>query len=144
MADVIYNSFYLDMGANNINLRDDDYKIMLVTSAYTPNIDTHNRRDDITNEVVGAGYAAGGADLVGIDYIQDDTNNLAMFDADDVTWPNSTITARGAVIYKNRAGASSADELVKYFDFASDQTTSNTEFKITFNAGGILQVKTGA
>lgn len=144
MADVIYNSFYTDIGSGNINLRDDNFKIMLVTSTYSPNIDTHNRRDDVTNEVVGDGYTAGGAAILANDVTQDDTNNLAFWDADDVTWPNSTITARGAVIYKNRAGASSADELVKYFDFGSDQITSNTEFKITFNAGGILQVKTGA
>jgi hypothetical protein len=142
MADLIYNSFFVEHASGAIDLDTDTFKIMLVTSGYTP-VKTHNRRDDITNEVAGAGYTAGGATLASVTLTQDDTNDQAVWDAVDVTWSSSTITARGAVIYKSRGGAASADELVKYFDFGSDQSSSNGNFTIQFNASGILNIKNG-
>lgn len=143
MADLIYNSFFTDLSKGNIDLDTDTFKLMLVTSAYTPT-KTHAKRSDITNEVTGTGYTAGGATLANVTVTQDDTNDLAKFDADDVSWANSTITARGAVLYKARGGASSADELVKYFDFGSDQSSVGAAFTVQFNANGILQVKNGS
>ena len=43
-----------------IDLTTDVMYMLLVTSAYTPNQNTHNFRDDITNEVTGTGYTSGG------------------------------------------------------------------------------------
>ena len=143
MADLIYNSFFTDLSKGAIDLDTDTFKLMLVTSAYTPT-KTHAKRSDITNEVTGTGYTAGGATLANVTVTQDNTNDLAKFDADDVSWATSTITARGAVLYKARGGASSADELVKYFDFGSDQSSVGAAFTVQFNANGILQVKNGS
>lgn len=47
----------------SIDLDTDTIKVALATSSYTPNKDTHNYFDDITNEVSGTGYTAGGATL---------------------------------------------------------------------------------
>lgn len=143
MADLIYNSFFVDHANGNIDLDTDTLKVMLVTSAYTP-VKTHNRRDDVTNEVVGTGYTAGGATLANKTLTQDDTNDMAVLDADDVVWANSTITARGAVLYKSRGGAASADELIKYFDFGADKVSVGAPFSLLVNAGGLLQFKNGA
>lgn len=41
----------------------DTIKVMLTTNAYTPNLDTHETKADVTNEVVGTGYTARGATL---------------------------------------------------------------------------------
>jgi len=137
---MIYNSFFTDLANNNIDLGADTFKIMLLTSAYTPNQDTHAKRSDLTNEVTGTGYTAGGATLASVTLTQDNTNNLARWDAADVTWGSSTITARYGVIYKSRGGAATADELVKVFDFGSDQASSNANFTIQFSASGILTI----
>jgi hypothetical protein len=48
------------------------------------------------------------------------------------TWPSSTITARKAVYYVSRGGASSADELIAVDDFGSDVSTTSGTF--TLNA----------
>lgn len=138
MANAIYNSFKYDCSTGAIDLNTDTFKIMLVTSTYTPNIDTHTKRSDITNEVSGTGYSAGGATLSGVSVTNDTTNDRTAFDATDPTWASSTITARGAVIYKSRGGASSADELVCYLDFGSDITSTAATFTVTFGANGIL------
>ena len=110
---------------------------MLVTSAYTPNIDTHAFRSAVTGEVSGTNYTAGGKALTTKSVTQDNTGDAAVFDADPVTWASSTITARGAVLYKD-TGNAATDNLIAYFDFGTDETSSNGDFTITWNASGIL------
>jgi len=133
MASVNYNSFKVDLFKANINLDTDTLKAMLVTSAYTPDVDAHNRRDDVTNEVTGTGYTAGG-EVIPCVVSQDNATNKAVATFSDVTWPTSTITARGAVIYKSRGGASSADELVGYVDFGADKSSVGGDFTLTLTA----------
>lgn len=140
MADVIYNSFKRDIMNGSIDLDTDTINVMLVTSAYTPDQDAHTKRSDITNEVAGTGYSAGGAALAGKSVTADNTDNEGVFDATDLTWAASTITARGAVLYKARGGASSADELICFFDFTTDRSSSAGDFTIQWNAEGILNL----
>lgn len=135
MADAKYNSFKGDIQKGLLNLTTDTIHCMLVTSAYTPNIDTHVNVSNITNEVSGTGYTAGGKALTGKTVTVNNTTDLAVFDADDVTWGTSTITARGAVLYKLTTG-----ELIAYFDFGTDKVSSVGDFTVQWNAGGILTI----
>ena len=140
MADVIYNSFKRDIMNGSIDLDTDTINVMLVTATYTPDQDAHTKRSDITNEVVGTGYVAGGAPLAGKTVTADNTDNEGVFDATDLSWATATITARAAVLYKARGGASSADELLCYVDFGSNITSTAGTFLITWNAEGILNL----
>lgn len=139
MASVIYNSFKRDIMNGGIDLDTDTIKVALVTSSYTPNQDTHDNFDDVTNEVSGTGYSAGGASLANKTVTADTTDDEGVFDADDVTWPTSTITARGAVIYKS-TGVASTSKLICYIDFGSDQISSAGDFTIAWNSEGILNL----
>lgn len=134
MADLIYTSFKKDVITGNIDLDTDTFKIMLVTSVYTPSA-AHARRDAITNEAAGTGYTAGGQALVSVTVTISGTT--VIFDCADPVWATATITARGAVIYKSRGGLASADELVCYFDFGVDKTSTAGTFTVQINAGGI-------
>ena len=140
MADAIYNSFKRDIMNGSIDLDTDTINVMLVTSSYTPDVDAHTKRSDITNEVVGTGYSAGGSALAGKVVSVDNTDNEGVFDANDLSWTTATITARGAVIYKARGGAANADELICYVDFGSNITSTAGTFLITWNAEGILNL----
>lgn len=122
-----------------IDLDTDTIKVALVTSSYTPNADTHEDMADITNEVTGTGYTAGGATLANKTVTADTTDDEGVFDADDVTWTNSTITARGAVVYKS-TGTAANDLLICYFDFGSDKSSSAGNFTITWNSEGIVNL----
>lgn len=140
MANVIYNSFKRDIMNGGIDLDTDTIKVALVTSSYTPDQDTHDNFDDVTNEVAATGgYTAGGATLANVSVTADNTDNEGVFDADDVTWSSSTITARGAVVYKS-TGVTSTSKLICYFDFGSDQSSSSGNFTISWNAEGILNL----
>ncbi len=138
MASVLYNSFKRDIGNGSIDLDTDSIKVMLVTSSYTADIDAHTKRSDVTNEVSGTGYSAGGSALTTKTMTANNTSDQGVFDADDVSWTTATITARGAVLYKSRGGASSADELIAYVDFGSNQTSTAGTFTITWSATGII------
>lgn len=140
MASGVYNNFKeLLMESGAIDFVNDTIKVALVTSTYTPDFDAHDFFDDITNEVTGTGYTAGGATLASKTVTQDDTDNEGVFDAADVTWSSSTITARGAVIYKS-TGTASTSPLIAYIDFGSDQVSTAGNFVITWNAEGILNI----
>lgn len=129
MASLIYNSAIDDMARNNIDFDTNTFKSMLVTSAYTPNKDTNDRRDDVTNEVTGTGYTAGGV-TTACTVTKDTANDKVTLQFAAVSWASSTITARALVIYKSRGGASSADELVAYNDFGSDVASSGGTFSV--------------
>lgn len=130
MASVIHTTCISRAFTGNINFDTDTFKVMLTTSAYTENKD-HDFRDDVTNEITGAGYTGGG-NTVTVSVTLDTTNDRVDVSLGGTTWPSSTITARKAVYYKSRGGAAAADELIATNDFGSDvSTTSGT---LTLNA----------
>jgi hypothetical protein len=139
MADVIYNSFKKSLLDGSLDLAGDTIKVALVTSGYAPDADAHDYFDDITNEAAGTGYTAGGATLSGKSVTQDNTDDEGVFDADDVTWTGSTITARGAVLYKD-TGAAATSPLICYIDFGADKSSDGADFTIQWNAEGILNL----
>jgi len=130
MASLIYNSFLDDVFKGNIDCDTDTFYVILTTSTYTENKDTHDRRDDVTNEVSGTGYTAGG-NAATVTVTKDTVNDRVDISLGGTTWASSTITARKAVYYKRRGGAASADELVAVNDFGSDVTTASGTFTLS-------------
>lgn len=128
MASGIYLPMLASWATGNIDFDTDTFKVMLVTSSYTPDFDAHDFRNDVTNEVAnGNGYTTGGESVTVTVNSVDTANNRLDITLGGASWVSSTITARGAVYYKSRGGASSADEIIAYIDFGSDvSTTSGT------------------
>jgi len=145
VATQFYNSFKQKGydSSTKIDLASDTIKCALVTSTYTPNIDTHDFFDDITNEVTGTGYTAGGATLATKTWTLNTALDKMVFDADDASWPASTITARYAVLYKD-TGTPSTSPLIMIFDFGVNQSSAASEFKIVWNSGGIFELAQAA
>jgi hypothetical protein len=131
MASLIFNPMLNAWARGNIDFDSDTFKVMLVTSGYTPDKDTHDFRNDVTNEVVGTGYTAGGAACTVTVNAVDTANDREEITLGGASWTTSTITARGAVYYKSRGGASSADEIIAYIDFGGDVSSSGGTFTLT-------------
>lgn len=122
----------------------DTIKVSLHTSSYTPNQDTHEYTDDLTNEVAnGNGYTTGGATLGNKTLGYTGGTNVIKFDGDDVSWTSSTITARYAVIYDDTPATAATKPLLGLVDFGADVSTTNGTFAITWNANGILTITPG-
>jgi len=130
LANVLFTSVLDDTVRGAVDFDTDTFKCMLVTSAYVPNKDTHTKRSNVTNEVAGTGYTAGGV-IAPVTVTKDTVNDRVDISLGAISIPNATITARGAVYYKSRGGAATADELVAYIDFAADVTSTNGTFALT-------------
>ena len=141
MANVVYNSAKADLMDGTLDLDTDTIKVVLVTSTYTPDIDTHTQYSHITNQVTGDGYTAGGATLADKTVSIDTVNNRGVFDATNTTWSTSTITARGAILYKyvdDGGNPAATSPLICYFDFTTDKESSSGDFTIQWDSVGIL------
>ena len=144
MANGLFCPTFLNALKNDlsVDLDNGDFYCMLTTSSYTPNFETNDFKNDVTNEVTGTNYTAGGTAFSSVTFVKssDGTGKLT-WDAGDVTWPNSTISgARRAVIYDriNVGAADSARYLVACIDFGGDFSTTSGTFEIQWNASGIF------
>lgn len=141
MASSLYGNFLKKGydGSTSINLATggNTIKVALVTSTYTPDFDAHDFFDDVTNEITGTGYTAGGVTLANQDMTVVGASNVVKFDADDASWAGASFTARAAIVYKS-TGTASSSPLIAYIDFGSNFTPQGGTFTITFSASGIL------
>lgn len=109
------------------------------------NTDTPNFSSDVgysaTNEVVGAGYTAGGRTIAaggGSPTLTESPAGTMMYDQADMVWPAATtVTARGAKLY---ADALAGDNLIVAMTFVTDFTSTAGTFTIQFAATGVFTV----
>ena len=140
MASKMYGNLVLRAFNGEVDYDTHAIKVALVGSGYAPNQDAHQTWADVkSNEVAGTGYVAGGATLSGKTIQYDAASNTTVLDADDVTWANSTITARYAVIYDDNGAGDTDKVLLGYVDFGVDQASTNGNFTITWDASGIFR-----
>lgn len=129
MASFVYTSCIEDNAKGAIDFDTDTFWVMLTTNTYTENKDTHTKRSDITNEISATGYSAGGKVCTAV-VAKDTATDRVTVTFQSVNWTGFTGTARKAVYYKRRGGASSADELVGVNDFGSDVTVTSSTFVV--------------
>lgn len=134
----VYGPSMQSLFNKEINFTGDTVKAMLCTSLYSPNQDTHRYKSDVTNEVTGTGYTAGGIILTTKTATYDGASNTLTLDADDPSWPASSLTARYIVFYVS-TGTDSTSPLIAYGDFGADATTVSATFTYQLPATGIAQ-----
>jgi hypothetical protein len=107
----------------------DIFKLALYTDAASFNAATASYT--ASNEVSASGsYAAGGGALTNINPTSSGTT--AFTDFADLTFTNTTITARGAMIYNTTPTHTYTDPSVVILDFGSDKTSTTGDFTIVF------------
>lgn len=107
----------------------DTYALALYTSAAT--LGSSTTAYTSTNEVAdGNGYTTGGQTLVGITY--DLTNGTGSIDWGNASWAASTITARGALLYRVGNG----NPAIATFDFGQDVSSFSGTFTVSIPATG--------
>lgn len=116
-----------------LNLEAEDNKVAMVTDTHTPDFDAHDFYADLTNEVSGTGYTAGGAALTSTEITL--SGGVLKYDAADVAWTTSTITnAMAAIGYADAV----TDELIFCSDFVTAASTTAGTFTIVWSASGIF------
>ena len=120
-------SFKQQMIQAGQNLATDTLYIALYTAFST--IGPNTTEYTTSNEITGTGYTAGGIELTGVT-IGTSTDGVVFVDFANATWPNSQLTARGALIYNvTRSNAS-----VAVLDIGSDKTMTNFTITMPVNS----------
>lgn len=121
------------------DLLDDAIKAMGTTATYTPDQDTHDYKDDVTNEVTGSGYTAGGQAIANDTLTYTAGTNVLKWDGDDLSWNPSTISAlKNIVIYNSTPATDATRPLIGYGIADVAMTSDNGPMNVVWDAAGIL------
>lgn len=133
--------------AGPIDFDADPLYLMLVTTNYSSLAPAtalaHVFRSDVLAvsgaEASGTGYTAGGAALAGLAIAASGNNRVV--NATNPTWPTSTISATGAILFK-RVGADlttpADDILIAYYDFSGTVASTAGTFTVNLSSGILL------
>ena len=122
ITQALANTFKEDLMDTTANLEANTLKVALFDNTAT--LSSATTAYATANEVSGSGYTAGGEAMTGMAVTLD--GSTAIFDADNVSWANATITAQAAVIYNN----SFSNAAIAVLDFGGNKTSMNGTFEI--------------
>lgn len=131
----VCNTFKTGLMNGDFDFSADTFYIALYTNDAT--LDATTTAYTTTGEVVASGYAALALTVSQTPTIGSSGGTTAYISFDNAVW-NSSLTARGALIYK--AGANGA---VCVLDFGSDKTSSGTftvQFPNPSNSSAIIRI----
>ncbi len=120
-----------------INLNTDTLKVCLLDNSFTPDmsLDVYG---DLTHEITGDGYTAGGQALNSKIFSVNGASHLGVMDADDNIWPHLTaINIKYVVLYRE-ASLPADKKLIATWDTGDSQSPVDVNFELKWNAGGIL------
>ena len=124
ITQALANTFKEDLMDTTANLEANTLKVALYDNTAT--LSSATTAYATANEVTGTNYTAGGEAMTGMAVTLD--GSTAIFDADNVSWANATISAQAAVIYNN----SFSNAAIAVLDFGSVKTSTNGTFEIQF------------
>ena len=142
-----YSNATLLMATGRLDLRSTDIKLMLITSDYVPNMDTHSTVTDVSGYELDEYdiYTVGGLQITGLTVTK--TGAVVTMDGNSVNFEALAATFKYGVIYLNATVGTGGDEVVKPlialvdFDDTSTVTSitvSGVDFLVLWNASGII------
>lgn len=140
MADGVYNRHKYNMPAKVVDMVNDTIKMILLNNTHSFNPDHNVYADVSANEInpgSGNGYTVGGHTLSGKTLTQDDTNNRAVFDANDVSLTTATFTAYHLVLMDTSVGSS---PLILSIDFGGAKVVTGGTFTVAWASAGIMRL----
>lgn len=126
---MIYPSFRRDFFRGQVDLMTQPVKAVLVGTGYKPD-KGHSTASDLTDEIEGPGYVQGGQELTG-KAIEDADEDVQTFRATDLSWPDSTLKARGLVLCVGK-------KLVCHYDFGRQRQSDGGNFLVKWDPEGIF------
>jgi hypothetical protein len=139
----IFGLFISSLANKEVDWNSDVPKCMLTTATYTPNQDTHQYKSDVTNEVTGTGYTAGGATLANPTITYTAGTNVLKLDADDASWAASSITlpvSGSAIVYDSTPATDATRPLACYQTTDTQVQSTNGTFTVAWHADGIIAI----
>ena len=136
MASANFTNLPRALAKGDIDFDTATLKVLLVSSVPSEaNLDAWANRSDVTNEITGTGYTAGGISQPFTLDALDTANNKQTIDYTDITngWTSATFSAYGAIIYKS-TGTASTDTLLHFVDFGGAVSCTSGNFSINYTS----------
>lgn len=131
MATFAFNSHFENLSLGRLEVGTSVVKALITSSSYVPSKRNHSTRANITNEVSGTGYTAGGV-IVTATLSTDSANDKITLTLGAIAINSTTVSGmRQVVYYISNGGSASADYLIAVVDFNSDYSTSNQAINIS-------------
>jgi len=126
ISQAITVSFKQDLMSPGANLESATLKVALYDNTATLNQNTtaYITANEISDS--GTNYVIGGETLTNVAITVDGTT--AIFDADNVSWANATISAQAALLYN----FTNSNAAIAVLDFGSVKTSTNGTFELQF------------
>lgn len=139
---LVYGNALEQIHRGVLDIDSNAFRMVLVTSAHTPNQSTHTAWSDISsNEVAAAGGYSTHGRLVTVTVAR--SGLVVTVDCDNQSWTSSTITAKYAVLVRdaNADNALAAGDIplayVNLETAGGSVSTTNGTFAVDINVGGI-------
>jgi hypothetical protein len=127
ITSAICNSYKQEI-LEGVHVSTDTFKIALFQS--NSNLSAATTAYSTNGEVSGTGYTAGGEELGG--FTTGLSGSTAFLTFSDPSWADSTITARGCMIYNS----SKSNKAVAVFNFGQNVSSVNGTFTVDFPGTG--------
>jgi hypothetical protein len=134
MASTNFTNFTRGLATGAHNFSSDTLKVILVSSVPSEaNLDAWVFLSDVTNEITGTGYTAGGIAQAYTLNALDTTNNKQPISPTDITagWTSATFSAVGAIIYKD-TGTPTTSRLITFADFLGTVSVTAGSYNIDY------------
>ena len=133
------NYNFMTSNVNALNSTLTDIRVALLSSAYTADVQNDDNWGEISSlEITGNNYSSPGAELTTKSVTA--SGQEVVFNADDVTWSNSSITAYYAVVFDNTSTAAANKKLLSYTDFGGAKIADGGDFTIQWSTAGIFSI----
>ena len=149
----VYNRFFQRLQNNEVgnDLESDtvDVNVALLDESHSPDLGNHATfsdvsADEITNtDASDDGYTQGGQTLTTKTITVDTAERNVDFDADDVTFSDSTIDARYVLVYHAEPAEETDQDLIALFDLGEEKSSENADFTIEWSDNGIYRGDSG-
>lgn len=136
MASANFSNLPRHLAKGDLDYDTATFKVLLISSVPSEaNLDAWVYRSDVTNEITGTGYTAGGIAQAFTLSALDTTNNRQAVTYTDITngWTTATFSAVGAIIYKD-TGNSATDILLHMIDFGGTVSCTAGNYSVTYSA----------
>lgn len=136
MASANFTNLPRHLAKGDIDFDTASCKVLLLSAVPSEaNLDAWVYRSDVTTEITGTGYTAGGIAQAYTLAAIDTTNNRQAVTYTDITngWTTATFSAVAAVIYKD-TGNAATDLLMHMIDFGGTVSCTAGNYSITYSA----------
>lgn len=134
----LFGLVFTSLWNKEVDYDTDQIDVILTTSTYVPDQDTHRYLSSVTNEVVGGGYARKTLASKTVTYTA--ATNKHTLDAADVVYTAATFTFRNAVVADVTPATDATRPLIGYQAADVDVTGAGGDLTLQWNAAGIVEI----